>query len=362
LDIGRRLQELREAQGVSRYRLNKIAGLSTSTLHDIETGKKSPTITTLEAICKGLGITLQEFFNWEETPTSEGMLFSTYLGNKIMALPQEKRKLIENLLEQLDDGEEALASEALIEPKETDKQIQKKKNNVSQPINIAQRLRLGRTDKRVSVSQLSKATQIPEVRLTQFEGGEEIPSMKELNIILEALDISVFDFFSHEKPDAISLEIESPSLELREKLKKIINEGGELSFTLKCEIVDVLKDGESVLPVEMRGQRVEDETTTRTADNDGVEVSEYSLSPQYDVNYAPDPTQSYVMEGEAAIDEPKPKRIKNKPRIGNNIGTLAAHRSDDPMTDMSYEAWENVQELLEFHKHEVEIEQNKPKK
>jgi len=131
LDIGKRLQELREAQGVSRYRLNKIAGLSTSTLHDIETGKKSPTITTLEAICKGLGITLQEFFNGEETPTSEGMLFSTYLGNKIMALPQEKRKLIENLLEQLDDGEEALASEALIEPKETDKQIQKKKNNVS---------------------------------------------------------------------------------------------------------------------------------------------------------------------------------------------------------------------------------------
>lgn len=59
------------------------------------------------------------------------------------------------------------------------------------------------------------------------------------------------------------------------------------------------------------------------------------------------------------IEEPL---VTDEPASDRNIGTLAAHRSDDPMTDMSYEAWENVQELLEFHKHEVEIEQNKPKK
>jgi len=342
LDIGSKIREFREAQNISRYKLAKQAGIPQSTLSAIENEGKQPTIPTLEAICRGLGISLQEFF--QDTSLTGDELFSAHLGSQILTLPKSKRKVIEDLLEAF-----KLDEENALEPSEVAREVLNKTVRMQEPSldAVAQRLKQGRENKRISISQLSEETQIPQDKLTGFEEGFEVPSMTEFNAILDALDISPFDFFRPEKANAISLEIESASEEIQEKFKQAIINGESFSFTLKCEIVDVLKDGESVLPVEMREPKVDETTNTHTTGDGGVEGGEQYVSPQTDV------------EGSALTEVPEPRP---KPQTRRKVETLAAHRSDDPMTDLPDEAWENVQELLEFHKHEVEKERNKPKK
>jgi len=65
LDTAKRIIELRTQKGYSTNRLAKISGMAQSTLRDIEIEGKQPTIPTLELICKGLGITLADFFSDE---------------------------------------------------------------------------------------------------------------------------------------------------------------------------------------------------------------------------------------------------------------------------------------------------------
>ncbi len=58
--IGKRIQTLRQRKGLTLSELAKIAGISKSTLSEIESGKVNSTITTLWSIAKALGITFGE--------------------------------------------------------------------------------------------------------------------------------------------------------------------------------------------------------------------------------------------------------------------------------------------------------------
>lgn len=51
-----------ENRGWTKYKLSKECGLSESTLANIFRRNVEPSIATLEAICKGFGITLSQFF------------------------------------------------------------------------------------------------------------------------------------------------------------------------------------------------------------------------------------------------------------------------------------------------------------
>lgn len=62
MDTNDRLKRLLGARGWSRYKLAKNSDLSDSTLSNIFKRNNVPTIPTLEAICKGFGITLSQFF------------------------------------------------------------------------------------------------------------------------------------------------------------------------------------------------------------------------------------------------------------------------------------------------------------
>lgn len=62
MDIHDRLNTLLQQSGMSRYRLAKICNISEETLTGIFTRGNTPTISTLEIICKGFGITLSQFF------------------------------------------------------------------------------------------------------------------------------------------------------------------------------------------------------------------------------------------------------------------------------------------------------------
>lgn len=62
MDVLERLRGLLDERGWTEYRLTKECGLSESTIANIFRRNSVPSITTLESICNGFGITLSQFF------------------------------------------------------------------------------------------------------------------------------------------------------------------------------------------------------------------------------------------------------------------------------------------------------------
>ena len=62
MDVHVRLRQLLDERGWTEYKLSKQCGLSESTLANIFRRNTMPSISTLEAICRGFGITLSQFF------------------------------------------------------------------------------------------------------------------------------------------------------------------------------------------------------------------------------------------------------------------------------------------------------------
>lgn len=62
MDVHQRLRQLLTERGWTEYKSSKSCGLSESTLSNIFRRNTMPSITTLEAICSGFGITLSQFF------------------------------------------------------------------------------------------------------------------------------------------------------------------------------------------------------------------------------------------------------------------------------------------------------------
>ena len=59
--LPRRLQELRERCGLSKYGLARESGVSREYLGKIERGKANPTLPVTAQISHGLGMTLEQF-------------------------------------------------------------------------------------------------------------------------------------------------------------------------------------------------------------------------------------------------------------------------------------------------------------
>ena len=62
MDATERIKYLMDQRGWSAYRLSKNSGLSENTIATILKRNSLPSVSTLEAICKGFGITMSEFF------------------------------------------------------------------------------------------------------------------------------------------------------------------------------------------------------------------------------------------------------------------------------------------------------------
>ena len=62
MDTLARLRKLLDDRGWTEYRLSRECGLAQSTIGNIYRRNTSPSLETLETICKGFGITLSQFF------------------------------------------------------------------------------------------------------------------------------------------------------------------------------------------------------------------------------------------------------------------------------------------------------------
>ena len=63
MDVKARLRELMEERGWTIYRVAKEAGIPWSTVRNMFKRNTEPSISTLECICDGMGLTLSQFFD-----------------------------------------------------------------------------------------------------------------------------------------------------------------------------------------------------------------------------------------------------------------------------------------------------------
>ena len=62
MDVLCKIKHLRDIRGWSNYKLAKMANISEGSLNNLFRLNNQPTISTLSSLCKGLGITLSQFF------------------------------------------------------------------------------------------------------------------------------------------------------------------------------------------------------------------------------------------------------------------------------------------------------------
>lgn len=65
-----RIVQLREERGWSEYRLSEESGITQSTISTWFRKNVTPTVSSIESICKACNITLSQFFNFENEPVT----------------------------------------------------------------------------------------------------------------------------------------------------------------------------------------------------------------------------------------------------------------------------------------------------
>lgn len=80
MDVHERLRGLLNDRGWSEYRLSRESGLSESTIANVFRRNAHPSIPTLEAICKGMGITMSQFFAENEMVELSPELKELFMG------------------------------------------------------------------------------------------------------------------------------------------------------------------------------------------------------------------------------------------------------------------------------------------
>lgn len=64
--VKKRILELCQQQNLSINKLSNISGVTQSTVNNIVSGRnRSTTVSTIQKLCDGLGITIEEFFHSE---------------------------------------------------------------------------------------------------------------------------------------------------------------------------------------------------------------------------------------------------------------------------------------------------------
>ena len=96
MDVLERIDELRRQRGWSVNNLAMEAMLTQSTLNNLYVRKAEPKLSTLRAICAAFGITLAEFFRYEELPQN-GEETAELLRRVESLSPAQKRALLDFL-------------------------------------------------------------------------------------------------------------------------------------------------------------------------------------------------------------------------------------------------------------------------
>ena len=85
------IKNLREAEGITKYRLAKITGIDQAYIGQLEAGRvKHPRLDTLDALAKGLNVPPCIFFGYDID--DKEML--SFIHNEALGLSEENRNLL----------------------------------------------------------------------------------------------------------------------------------------------------------------------------------------------------------------------------------------------------------------------------
>lgn len=93
MDVGSRIKQLRETAGFTQNRLAEWSGVSQTHLRRVELGQQDITVGQLSLICDGLGISLTEFFNVDDTQDN--------LSYAIAKLSPKQKQLLTDFLKSI---------------------------------------------------------------------------------------------------------------------------------------------------------------------------------------------------------------------------------------------------------------------
>ena len=96
MDPNKKLRALLDQSGWTEYRLARNSGLSDSTIINIFKRNTVPSIPTLEAICRGFGITLSQFFAEGEMVEITPELHDVFQAWRFLT-PEQKAALLQLL-------------------------------------------------------------------------------------------------------------------------------------------------------------------------------------------------------------------------------------------------------------------------
>ena len=94
MDVMQRLIQIMERENLTAYELAKKCDISPSTITTMFRRDKLPSIPTLQKICKGLDISMAEFFYEDDGSNS--------VENKYNSLSEKSKEIILYLLDKLD--------------------------------------------------------------------------------------------------------------------------------------------------------------------------------------------------------------------------------------------------------------------
>ena len=104
MDVKLRLQQLMNERGWTMYRLAKEAGVPMSTVRNMFKRNTDPSISTLEAICSSMGITLSQFFDIDNNMGLSQDQHTMLREWNMLDDPQ--KKLVQDLVESLNHRNE----------------------------------------------------------------------------------------------------------------------------------------------------------------------------------------------------------------------------------------------------------------
>ena len=96
MDVKQRIRDLMDERGWSEYKLAIRSGLSQSTVANIFNRNTTPSVSTIEAICTGFGISLAQFF--AEGSLVELTLEQQEMFNQWSGLNAEQKKVLASLI------------------------------------------------------------------------------------------------------------------------------------------------------------------------------------------------------------------------------------------------------------------------
>lgn len=240
MSLGENVRRLRKNRGLSLEALSEKVDISISYLSEIERDVKSPSISVLRSLAQALGTNLATLLN-------RNLRF----GNKLKMLREVYRYSIPQLSKLCKLPEEDLAAfegESKV-PTMTELEVLADTFNVTiryfieeseDNCTLGAKLKQTREKHNLSLDVLSSRTRIPVYQLKYYESDRAYPTLADLELIAEALGVSVCYFLLEQEraekllatlsPDMLEL-LEDPRVQGLLRSVRDFNKG-ELKFVL----------------------------------------------------------------------------------------------------------------------------------